>query len=96
MHAVVERGEIWVKAPSMFVGYYGDKESTSRVFSKDGWYRTGDMGERFADKSIRILGRIKSAFKLRNGVFVYPEVRRPIISHIQREGGDECMIVFFF
>lgn len=36
-------GELCLQAPSVFQGYYNDKEATQRAFTEDGFYRTGDI-----------------------------------------------------
>jgi malonyl-CoA/methylmalonyl-CoA synthetase len=49
-------GEIWIRGPSVFRGYHARAEATEEAFS-DGWFKTGDLAERAADGSVRILGR---------------------------------------
>jgi long-chain acyl-CoA synthetase len=52
--------------------YYRNKEETERAF-KDGWFCTGDIGERTAQGCVRIIDRRKHIFKLAQGEFVAPE-----------------------
>jgi long-chain acyl-CoA synthetase len=54
------------------VGYFKDDKSTAEVITPDGWYKTGDIGERAADGSIRIIDRKRDVFKLSTGEFVSP------------------------
>ncbi len=49
-------GELWVRGPSLFSGYHGREEETRASFVGD-WFKTGDIGERDATGSIRLLGR---------------------------------------
>lgn len=37
-------GEIWVRGPNVFAGYWGDEQATAAVLGPDGWLRTGDIG----------------------------------------------------
>lgn len=53
-----EVGEIWVRGPNVFPGYWRDPEATAAAFC-DGWFRTGDLGTMTADGYVTILGRIK-------------------------------------
>jgi malonyl-CoA/methylmalonyl-CoA synthetase len=49
-------GEIWVRGPSVFKGYYKREEATAKAFV-DGWFKTGDLAERTDDGYVRLLGR---------------------------------------
>ncbi len=50
-------GELWVRGPSLFEGYFDDDEATAQV-RIDGWYRTGDLVRRSADGTFAIVGRL--------------------------------------
>ncbi|WP_296819208.1 AMP-binding protein [Brevundimonas sp.] len=51
-------GEICVRAPFLFDGYYKNPEATAAAFDADGWYRTGDLG--FLDQGeLFVAGRLK-------------------------------------
>jgi malonyl-CoA/methylmalonyl-CoA synthetase len=52
----VGTGELWVRGPSVFSGYFRREEATTAAFT-DGWFRTGDVAERDADGYVRLLGR---------------------------------------
>ena len=65
-------GEIWVKSPSVMMGYYKNPEETANSLTEDGWLRTGDLG-RLQDGYLFITGRRKNLIILENGENVSPE-----------------------
>ena len=69
----VEVGEICVKGDNVMLGYYENEEENARVFTEDGYFRTGDMGYLDRDGYIYITGRKKSVIILESGKNVYPE-----------------------
>ena len=69
----LQNGEIQVKSPSLMSGYYKNPEETAAVFTEDGWFKTGDIGELTADNELFIRGRIKNLIILSNGENVSPE-----------------------
>ncbi len=66
-------GEVVVRGPSVFEGYWEDPESIAAAFTADGWYRTGDYGELDAKGALRLVGRTRSLIALPNGMNVHPE-----------------------
>ena len=66
-------GEIVVKGPSVMLGYYEQPEETARVFTADGYFRTGDLGYIDRDGFLHITGRAKNVIIAKNGRNVYPE-----------------------
>ncbi len=67
-----EDGEILIKGPSVMMGYYKDEEETQRVFDKEGWLLTGDIGEFSQDGFLKITDRKKELFKTSGGKYVAP------------------------
>jgi len=67
-----ESGEILVKSPGQFSGYYKQPELTAASFTEDGYFRTGDLGERRPDGLLKITGRAKELFKTAKGKYVAP------------------------
>jgi long-chain acyl-CoA synthetase len=67
------RGEIQVKGLQVFSGYYLDDEKTRESFTKDGWYKTGDIGMFDGQGKLHIIDRVKCIFKLSQGEYVAPE-----------------------
>lgn len=49
-------GELWIRGPSVFPGYFRREEATRAAFT-DGWFKTGDVAERSEDGYVRLLGR---------------------------------------
>ena len=66
-------GEVVVRGPSVFTGYWNDPEATAACFTADGWYRTGDIGELDASGSLRLIGRARALIAMPNGMNVHPE-----------------------
>lgn len=66
-------GEVLVKGPSVMLGYYEQPEETARVFTPDGYFRTGDLGYTDRDGFLHITGRAKNVIIAKNGRNVYPE-----------------------
>lgn len=66
-------GEIQVKGDNVMLGYYNNPEANEASFTKDGWFRTGDMGYMDGDGYVFITGRYKSVIVLENGKNVFPE-----------------------
>jgi long-subunit acyl-CoA synthetase (AMP-forming) len=65
-------GEILIKSPAQFSGYYRQPELTAQSFTEDGFFRTGDLGERRADGLLKVTGRAKELFKTTKGKYVAP------------------------
>ncbi|KAG6844299.1 hypothetical protein H0H87_008031 [Tephrocybe sp. NHM501043] len=63
------RGEVCIRGPSVTKGYYKrpDLNNDENVFTKDGWLRTGDVGQWNDDGTLSIIDRIKNLVKLQSG-----------------------------
>jgi len=66
-------GELQVKGDNVMLGYYNNPEANEAAFTKDGWYRTGDVGYMDEEGYVFITGRCKSVIVLENGKNVFPE-----------------------
>jgi malonyl-CoA/methylmalonyl-CoA synthetase len=75
-------GEIQLRGPQVFGGYWGDPAATATAFTADGWFRTGDIGAvDEATGHLVIHGRIKELI-ISGGLNVYPrEVEAALESH---------------
>ena len=69
---LAEDGEILIKSPGQLVGYYRRPDLDAECFTADGFFRTGDLGERNADGLLKITGRKKELFKTTKGEYVAP------------------------
>ena len=67
-----ESGEVLIKGPSVMKGYYRNEELTREVFTEDGYFRTGDIGQ-FKDGRLAIKGRCKTMILGPSGENIYPE-----------------------
>ncbi len=66
-------GEVCVKGPMVFQGYYNMPEETAKVFTEDGWFRTGDLGRLDSEGYLILAGRAKNMIVTEGGKNVYPE-----------------------
>ncbi|MCG8420432.1 MAG: AMP-dependent synthetase/ligase [Proteobacteria bacterium] len=69
---IAQDGEILVRGPNLFMGYYRDELATSNSLV-DGWLRTGDVGEIDSDGYLKITGRKKNIFIANGGNHIAPE-----------------------
>lgn len=78
---VGDTGEVWVRGPNVFAGYWEDQESTERVLTPDGWLRTGDMAVVDDDGYLFIVDRAKDLIIV-SGFNVFPaEVEEVLLEH---------------
>ncbi|HRH41731.1 MAG TPA: AMP-dependent synthetase/ligase [Pyrinomonadaceae bacterium] len=71
---IAKDGEILVKSPMMFSGYYKEPEKTAVMFDAEGWLKTGDLGELDTDGFLKITGRKKEIIVLSSGKNVAPNL----------------------
>ena len=75
-----DAGEIWVRGPNVFQGYWNDPEATARVLG-DGWLRTGDIATIDDDGYLYLVDRAKDLIIV-SGFNVYPaEVEEVLAEH---------------
>ncbi len=73
-------GEVWLRGPNIFAGYWRNDEATEQAFAGD-WYRTGDVGHRDGDGFVHIEDRLKDML-ISGGENVYPaEVENILMAH---------------
>jgi long-chain acyl-CoA synthetase len=64
-------GELWVRGPNVFPGYWHDDEASARVLTPDGWLRTGDVAVVEEHADLRLVDRAKDLIIV-SGFNVYP------------------------
>ena len=75
-----QAGEIQARGRNITMGYYKNPEANVAAFTKDGWFRTGDLGVIDDDGNIFIRGRIKSMILNSSGQNIYPEELEAVLS----------------
>lgn len=68
---LADDGEIQVKGPNVMKGYFKNDEANRDIFTNDGWYCTGDIGE-ITNAGLKLISRKDRVFKLVNGEKVIP------------------------
>ena len=94
-------GEVQVKGPNVFLGYYKNPETTRESFTEDGWFRTGDMGVMDSEGYLFLRGRSKCMVLGPSGQNIYPEELEAVINNftyvvdslvIEDDGGLTALI----
>jgi len=70
---IQEDGEITVKGPSVFKGYFKAEEMTREAFTEDGFFKTGDIGHVDSEGFLQITDRKKEMFKTSGGKYIAPQ-----------------------
>jgi len=87
-------GEVLIRGPIVFAGYYHNAEATAEAFTPDGWFRSGDLGK-LDDGHLYIVGRGKDVIVLPSGKNVHPEdlevhyLKCPLVSELAIIGIDD-------
>lgn len=76
-----EVGEIMARGPASASGYYKDTQATWQAWTKDGWFKLGDLGKFDKQGNLAIVGRKKEII-IRGGQNIYPtEIENMLITH---------------
>ncbi|WP_226064674.1 AMP-dependent synthetase/ligase [Kaistella polysaccharea] len=71
---IQEDGEITVKGPSVFKGYFKNEEMSKEAFDNEGYFKTGDIGHIDEEGYLHITDRKKEMFKTSGGKYIAPQV----------------------
>ena len=75
-----QRGEIQLRGATVTSGYFGDDEATALAITDDGWWRTGDLGERTIN-GFRFIARMGDALRLRGTLVDPAEIEAALCIH---------------
>ena len=84
-----DAGEIWVRGPNVFAGYWEDSEATAAALTPDGWLRTGDVAMADEDGYLYLIDRIKDLIIV-SGFNVFPAEVEDVV---RRHPGVEAAAV---
>jgi len=92
-------GEILVKSDKIMKSYFKDDAATKKVFTEDGFFRTGDIGELDEEGFLKITDRKKDLIKTAGGKFVAPQKLQkmfstsPLVSFVHVHGDKKKYVV---
>jgi long-chain acyl-CoA synthetase len=81
---IAEDGEVQVRGPNVFAGYWEDPDTTAASIDGDGFYHTGDIGQLDGDGFLTLRGRKKDMLAMPDGTKVYPEDIEAVLGRDQR------------
>jgi long-chain acyl-CoA synthetase len=76
-------GEIWARGATIMKGYYKEPEMTAEVITRDGWFKTGDLGMLDSKNNLFIRGRLKNMILGSSGENIYPEEIESVINNFR-------------
>jgi fatty-acyl-CoA synthase len=77
----IQDNEIQVRGWNVMKGYINNPDANAKVFTADGWLRTGDLGELTADGRLRMSGRLKDVFRVGGENVAPAEVEEVLLAH---------------
>ena len=86
----IEEGELLVRGPNVFAGYWRRPDATAAAFTPDGFFRTGDLASMSDDGYITLLGR-KSDLIISGGFNIYPREIEELL--LEQDGVEEAAVV---
>jgi long-chain acyl-CoA synthetase len=76
-------GEIWARGATVMKGYYKEPDMTAEVITRDGWFKTGDLGALDSANNLFIKGRLKNMIVGASGENIYPEEIESVINNFR-------------
>jgi acyl-CoA synthetase (AMP-forming)/AMP-acid ligase II len=76
-----EVGELWIKGPNVFKGYLNNPEGTAHALTKDGYFKTGDVGYQDKEGNFYITDRVKELIKYKGFQVPPAELEGILVSH---------------
>lgn len=74
-------GEIAAQGPSVHLGYHKNPAANAELFTADGWFRTGDLGQFDASGNLKIVGRLKEMINRGGKKFFPREIEEILYTH---------------
>jgi malonyl-CoA/methylmalonyl-CoA synthetase len=82
-------GDVWVRGPAVFNGYWRNAEATARAF-RDGWFATGDVGQLDTDGCLTLRGR-STELIISGGFNIYPREIEEVL--LELDGVREAAVI---
>jgi len=98
-------GEIAAEGPTVHLGYHKNPTANAELFTADGWFRTGDLGQLDAAGNVKIVGRLKEMInrggqkffprEIEELLYTHPKILHAVIVGVpdQRLGERNCLCV---
>jgi malonyl-CoA/methylmalonyl-CoA synthetase len=86
----IEEGELLVRGPNVFAGYWRRPDATAAAFTSDGFFRTGDLATVSADGYYTLLGR-RSELIISGGFNIYPREIEELL--LEQPGVSEAAVI---
>ena len=87
-----EAGELWLKGPNIFKGYWHRPEATKDAMSEDGYFKTGDVGFQDEKHNFYITDRVKELYE--NLSVKHINITNTVQDKVQRVPGSSCRYIF--
>lgn len=85
-----ETGEVWVKGPNVFAGYWRNSAATANCMTADGYFKTGDIGHQDKDGNLYITDRLKELIKYKGFQVAPAELEGLLVGH--EKVADACVL----